>query len=629
MRNQVRRGAAAAPVRSSVVGAIVGIDGCGKTSTFTDAVALLARSAPTVGIGDVVISGSPTNPLTERTDIPLSRSARAVGAAAKGLRRPNLYKDLKLLEFTERTFMRDYVLAHDPPAALLTDGDPLVNVAAWAIARYSRGELTDEQRLYDVLHYLAGDRTIPLRELPYYLRQSWQLALLNRLHLARFGFPDIVVLLRIAPTTAMARIRARGRPLQAHENVTFLSQLAAAYERVCDLLEARCGVCVIRLRVDEAVHADTVRAVAETVLDLRPRPKSGPFQANTIDIIATTMSGSFEDQRKVGEIEPTFGGLTDRPVRVHLATSHTAAERIAREIVAGGGRTIVSAGGAGTFNAVLEGCHIAGGLPADLRLAFLRKGSADLIGKVLRVPDELSAAAAAIVGGIAAGREVSADVLAVETREPDGTTQQRHMVGFGGLGVFGDIPRFTESRIIKLYKGLLGTLFGDLGPFYVGLMLATVRWRIQRAFGRVEPWTLALDGETLPPERWAAVIVLNGDLGNDFPLGRGRPLASGSFRVVVLRYHGMRTMLRQIKGCRTAALLDDPDSYAAVVRDVETLVAEPAGAPRPVMVNVDGLRVMTRGSVRFSISGRVRLVEGGPASEEAPSPADASIDRGR
>ena len=624
MRNQVQRPAvAAAPVLSTVVGAIVGIDGCGKTSTFTDAVALLARSASTAGIGDVVISGSSTSPLTERTDIPLSRSARAVGAAAKGLRRPNLYKDLKLLEFTERTFMRDYLLAHDPPVALLTDGDPLVNAAAWAIARYSRGELSDEQRLYEVLHYLAGDRTISLRELPYYLRRSWQLALLNRLHLARFGFPDVVVLLRIEPATAISRIRARGRTVQAHENVTFLSQLAAAYERVCDLLEARCGVAVVRLRVDEAVHEDTVRAVAEAVLGLRPRPASGPVPANTIDIVATTMSGSFEDQRKVGDIEPTFCALTDRAIRVHLATSHTAAERSAREIVAGGGRTIVSAGGAGTFNAVLEGCHVAGSVPADLRLAFLRKGSADLIGKVLHVPDELSAAAAAIVGGIAAGRDVPADVLAVETREPAGTTQRRHMVGFGGLGVFGDIPRFTESRIIKLYKGLLGTLFGDLGPFYVGLVLAAVRWRIQRAFGHVGPSTLALDGETLPAERWAAIIVLNGDLGNDFPLGRGQPLASGTFRVVVLRYHGMRTMLRQIKGCRTAELLDHPDGYAAVVRDVRTLVAEPAAPSRPVMVNVDGLRLMTRGSVRFSISGRVRLVEG------APAPADASIVRGR
>jgi len=39
------------------------------------------------------------------------------------------------------------------------------------------------------------------------------------------------------------------------------------------------------------------------------------------------------------------------------------------------------------------------------------------------------------------------------------------MIGFGGLGVFGDIPRFTESRVIKAYKGVLGQLFRRPRPF--------------------------------------------------------------------------------------------------------------------------------------------------------------------
>lgn len=615
----------AAPVRKTLIAAIVGIDGCGKTSTFNDAVALLAHSVRTAGIGDVVLDGRPSQAPAERSDIPLSRSARAVGAAAKGLRRPGLYKDLKLLEFTERTHMCNHLLAHDPPPVLLTDGHPLVNISGWAIARYSHGELGDDERLIDVMHYLAGDRRIPLRELPYYLRRAWQLALLNRLHLARFGFPDIVVLLQIAPATAMERIHARGRPLQVHENVTFLTELAAAYERVCDLLEARCGVRVIRLRVDETTHEDTVRSVAEAVLNHPPDQPSGPIPPDSIEIVATTMSGSFEDQRKVDRIEPAFRVAAERPVRLHVATNHVAAERIARGIVAGGGRTIVSAGGAGTFNAVLEGCHLADGVPTDLRLAFLRKGSADLIGKVLSVPDELPAAATAIADGIVAQRDLPADILAVETSESGGTTQLRHMIGFGGLGIFGDVPRFTESRIIKYYKGLLGTLFGDLGPFYVGLALAMVRWWVRRLFGRVAVMDLTLDEETLPAERWAAVIVLNGDLGKDFPLGRGAALASGTFRVVVLRYEGVRAMLRQIAACRTAALLDHPDEYGAIVRDVCTLTARPGGPPRPFMVNVDGLRLMAQGTVRLSISGSIRLVDAGHASEAAPAPTDATI----
>ena len=79
------------PVRGTVIAAIVGIDGSGKTSTFRDAATLLAQSIRTAGVGDVVLDGRPAQPPTERFDIPLSRSARAVGAAAKGLRRRARY----------------------------------------------------------------------------------------------------------------------------------------------------------------------------------------------------------------------------------------------------------------------------------------------------------------------------------------------------------------------------------------------------------------------------------------------------------------------------------------------------------------------------------------------------------
>ena len=118
--------------------------------------------------------------------------------------------------------------------------------------------------------------------------------------------------------------------------------------------------------------------------------------------------------------------------------------------------------------------------------------------------------------------------------------------------------------------------------------------------------------ESLPAETWAAVIVLNGDLGKDFPLGRGLPLASGNFRVVLLRYQGTRSE-------------QDEGDDGAIVRNVRALLAEPIGLTRPVMVNVDGLRLMARGTVRVSISGRVRLVDAGPDSGTAPESTDATI----
>ena len=275
---------------------------------------------------------------------------------------------------------------------------------------------------------------------------------------------------------------------------------------------------------------------------------------------------------------------------------------------------LFSAGGGGTFNAVLEGCHRDGGIPEDVRLAFLRKGSADLVGKVLRIPDELSAAASAIVDGIEHDRRLRADVIAVDMHGPHGERDTRHMVGFGGLGIFGAVPRFTEARWIKYYKGIIGSIAGDYGPFYVGLTLATVWWYWLRLRGRIAPLVLELDGQAIDPDRWTAIIVVGGDLGPDFPIGRGAPFASGTLRVVALRERGLRAGLRQLGAARSGVIFVGPERYDCLIRDVGALLVRPAtqvrGSDPPFLVNIDGLSRRSHGPVRFSVSGHVELLVG-------------------
>ncbi|MDH4177709.1 MAG: diacylglycerol kinase family protein [Thermoleophilia bacterium] len=607
------------PALAPAVVSIVGIDGCGKTSTFEAALRELAREAAVVGVGDRVLAGAPAVPVHERRDVPRAGLTRVVGRLAKGLRVPILYKNVKFLDLTERTRLVDHVRTHETPEVVLCDGDPLVNTGAWAVARFARDELAgDDDALDEGLALLARERTIPLRGLPAQLRRSWQLTLLNRLRLGRFAYPDLVVFLRIEPAVALARIRSRARPLQAHETEAFLAELDHAYERVCELLERRRGLTVVRLPVGELSPDETVaRVVAATREHLAGIGEAGDGSGaigGRIDVIATTMSGSIEDQRKVGRIAPEFRRRTPRPVRVRVARSHVEAQEQAHAAVRGGARVLVSAGGAGTFNAVLEGAHVEGRVPDDLRLAFLRKGSADLIGKVLGIPDTLPEAVAAIVGGIESGDTVAADVLAVGAAAPDGAPATRHLVGFGGFGIFGEIPRFTESRFVKAYKGVLGQLFGDLGPFMTGFALATAHWTIERLLGRGSRLSLVLDGEELPPQAWSSVILLNGDLGPDFRLGRGLDLASGTFRVIALRYLGPRELVRQAVACRTAAVLDDPERHGAVVATVRRLTVRPEEPGFEQLVNVDGLKLLARGPVTVSVESRVALVPGRPGA---------------
>jgi diacylglycerol kinase family enzyme/thymidylate kinase len=600
--------------KKPIVAAVVGVDGSGKSSTFIGTLKALADHVQVVGIGDQLLHSGPGESISELTGVPLSRSAKFLGRFAKGLRWQRLYKNFKLVELAERAHICQYVSDHNPPDVILTDGQPLINVSGWACARFYREALSgDDEELWRVICYLSGEDRIPLWGLPRYILRAWQLPLVNLLGLSRFSPPDLIFLLDIDPEVAMERIRARGRPLQVHETADFLGKLGRDYGRVCTLLHERRAVEFTTIRANQLSLREVVEIITAGVLHhlVGENPVKGPNsqQHAPIEVIATTMSGSIQDQRKVQRIGPAFSSRTSRPVRMHRADSHAQAREITQCLVAEDSRIIVSAGGAGTFNAVVEGCHLAGRVPSDLRLGFLRKGSADLIGKALGIPDQLEAAVEAILAALETGNCVPADILTVEATDADGGVQRRKIVGFGGLGVFGEVPRFTESRFIKVYKGVLGSLLGDLGPFFVGLSLAIGRWQLLRVLGRVPEMSLILGEETTAAVIWGSVLVVNGDLGADLPLGRGLSLGSGSFRVIAMRYLGLPQALRQILAARKGAILSRPEHYGCIIRTVDSLRVQPRD-PRPYAVNVDGGTIVARGEVSISVSGKIWLLSG-------------------
>ena len=117
--------------------------------------------------------------------------------------------------------------------------------------------------------------------------------------------------------------------------------------------------------------------------------------------------------------------------------------------------------------------------------------------------------------------------------------------------------------------------------------------------------------------------MVNGDLGPAFPLGRGLSFASGTFRVVAMRDMGPVQGLRQLAAARTGAIIDEPERYGCLVREVCTFDVrlEASGSTRSAdatMLNVDGLGMLARGAVHFSTSGRVELIAG--PEQRASSP---------
>jgi diacylglycerol kinase family enzyme len=80
----------------------------------------------------------------------------------------------------------------------------------------------------------------------------------------------------------------------------------------------------------------------------------------------------------VRQIAPLFEHHGRCKASLHVADSHAEAREICRDIVGKGSRRIISAGGSGTINSVLEGCIDSGVQLAKIELGFLRKGSASL-----------------------------------------------------------------------------------------------------------------------------------------------------------------------------------------------------------------------------------------------------------
>jgi len=325
-----------------------------------------------------------------------------------------------------------------------------------------------------------------------------------------------------------------------------------------------------------------------------------------IDVIATTISGSIRDWGKVKRIVPLFREHGEEDVSLFEADSHRAAREMACERVRAGGRIVISAGGSGTFNSVLEGCHDAGVDLGEVKLGFLRKGSADLIGKTLGMPDDIEEAVKVFVDAVRGGRTVPCDVL--EAAGEEGNAAPRHFVGYGGAEIFGAIPRYTENRFIKYYKGILGQLFGDLGPFFVGVNLAILGKLLGQLGRGKRRWTLEVDDRAVSEGAFQAMIIVNGDLGPNLPFARGVPLGSGDFHVFALRDLGVTRLYRQLKRAWNATILEDPERWGfesfRVARRLTLRPRDEGAFP----LNVDGSILACRKSASVTIAGRIRLL---------------------
>ena len=324
-----------------------------------------------------------------------------------------------------------------------------------------------------------------------------------------------------------------------------------------------------------------------------------------IDVIATSISGSIKDWSKIKRIVPLFDSYGEKDVSLYEVDSHHAARVKASDLLTSGSRIIISAGGSGTFNSILEGCYDSGIDLSGFKLGFLRKGSADLIGKTLGMPDEIEAAIEVFVHAIRNNTVVPCDVLSAKSGAED--IPARHFVGYGGAEIFGEIPHYTESRFSKYYKGILGQLFGDKGPFFVGTNLAVLARIPRNIRGKKTNWKIRVDGSEAAQGFFQAMILMNGDLGPDMPFARSEPLGSGQFYLCAFRDIGFFTLFQQLKHAFDATIMEEPERWGfESFRINDTLELHPDHAG-PFPINCDGSTMHCKKFARIEISGRIQL----------------------
>lgn len=228
--------------------AVCGIDPELRKPVFEELTARLGRIDRTVGIGRPILEADGSGVREARGRIRVARSRAWPRFLAWAFRTGGRYRGSRFAETVERARVEEALENGRSARFVAEDGNPLVDLMAWAEADFYRG-VFDEKGLHRLHLYLSGYRRIPLRMWWTFLRKAPAVWLLNTFDLARPSPPEFLVLLNVSPARAMERIRSRGEVLEAFQNEAFLGTLKDAYRHVAEVL--RRGARIEVIEIDE------------------------------------------------------------------------------------------------------------------------------------------------------------------------------------------------------------------------------------------------------------------------------------------------------------------------------------------------------------------------------------------
>jgi len=172
--------------------ACCGIDDAANHSLFEAVTARLGRSGPTVGIAATLLEADAEG-LRESAGVPLARGRAWPRALGRLFRTGGIDRGNKFAEMVERARVDEALEDGRTARFVVGDGNPLVDLLAWAEADFYSG-VFDERGLQQIFLYLTGERRVPLRQWPRFIRKAPEVWLLNVFDLAHPPAPDVLVI---------------------------------------------------------------------------------------------------------------------------------------------------------------------------------------------------------------------------------------------------------------------------------------------------------------------------------------------------------------------------------------------------------------------------------------------------
>lgn len=292
--------------------------------------------------------------------------------------------------------------------------------------------------------------------------------------------------------------------------------------------------------------------------------------SDAVAAIVNPNAGGGRTRKRWSDIKRKLETALEREVRAYVTERPGHAAALARRALDDGASLVLAVGGDGTLNECVNGFLTSDDVAyrPDVALGLAPSGTGGDFRRTLGVPDGLDEAIVALAS--AAPRPI--DVGRLSFVDDAGEETQRAFVNIASFGLSGAVDRRVNSATWSKW-------FGGGFAYKFETLMAVLGWKDQMV-------RLVFDDGATRETAISTVAVANGRyFGSGMMIAPDAEPDDGLFDVVVVEGAGKGALMKDADAVYEGRHLENP---LVSVRRTRTLVAEPADASGPVLLDVDG-----------------------------------------